>query len=130
MWVSSLSFFFLSFDLISKCVLLLWLRDKSSRETDIIRPARGQTDGRTDGRRHRQGPPYSTNTVMVQSRGTQHGKCLHHSRLLHKNTERGLERKLSPPATFCCHEHASCLIPTRQPSVCESVFLCIQMELV
>lgn len=44
--------------------------------------------------------------------------------------EQALGRKLSPPATLCCHEHAGCLIPTRQLSVCESVFLCIQMGLV
>lgn len=78
MWVSSLSF--LSLYLIFKCILQLWRkRQRSGREAGIIRPAGGQTHRQAQRQRHRQGAPYSTNTVVVQSGGAQHGKCLHHS---------------------------------------------------
>lgn len=55
------------------------LAERQEQQRDRHHPTSQGADRQTDGHRHRQGPPYSTNTVMVQSRGTQHGKCLHHS---------------------------------------------------
>lgn len=91
------------------------------RQTDIIWPARGQTDRQTE--TQTRASLFHKHTVMLQSRGTRHGKCLHHSIFSTKH-EQGLRRKLSPPATQTFSAVTDTLAASFRlyDCVCESVF--------
>ncbi len=113
--------------LIYTSIILLWLNDKSIRETDLHREtdrhhltsqgADRQTETQT------RASLFHKHTVMLQSRGTRHGKCLHRSIFSTKH-EQGLRRKVSPPATqtFSAVTNIHWLPHSDSTTVCVSVF--------